>query len=169
MRMGGRGGRTDSPRVRIGTALAATFVALLVLVASALADRTGVTDPRGDSPDPFYDYAAASAGHAPKNRLDHRITTVRRATPVNAGVLEIDTGGRAGCEYAIAKFTYGRTVINCHSGQEAGNARIERIRPRTFSFSFRAAMIGNPASYRWRWQNGDDKLPNRGWKKHDLR
>lgn len=172
-------GATEGTRdaTRSVMALVTAVLALAVaLVPSAMADRTFVRDPKGDSKcGPADDIRKAMAGHASRGRLKH-VVWVQKAKPNFVPDIFIKVGKSKQPRYRVWGGFGVRAVMDNKTGEETGIVKVKRRRNR-WTLLFHPSALGNPAAYSWAANTSAgsanhftcDQAPRKRYKVHRLR
>lgn len=159
---------------------AAVLAASLGIAAVAAADTTTRRDARNDikgAPSgQGFDFARAVASHA-DGKLVHRFESHYPDAARGAFVrVLLDTRGGSTPEFIVEFIPRdGKAAVYSYPDHDrVGSATKTNPDSKTVRFSFRAAAIGSPSSYRW-WAriegtrgNTLDRIPDRGSVKHVL-
>jgi hypothetical protein len=156
--------------------LSAVCAAGLAVAGLAFADTTTKSDPKGDTrgkpAGDGLDIKSGQAAHQ-KGKLVHTIVSWTKAGP-DAVPLMIYVGKGKDPDFVAGKSRAGKLgIFDGKTGKRVGGYTIVKHSPKSFSYKFKPAAIGNPSKYQWRWyvtgQDGPyDTLPNKGLITHTL-
>jgi hypothetical protein len=160
--------------VRLRSRTAALALAMAAFAVGAAQART-VHDGRGDANGFSYNDLRSASATERGGLLVHTISVYGELPPGFAGPrLYIDTSGRPGPEYIVARLPDGRTAVRtARRGRRVARATWRQVNATTIRLSFRPRAIGSPRRYRWRAFTESvneqtppqelDSLPNHGW------